>query len=268
MANHNLNNIIYDRVLRAIYSDKNDDIIFALNQVQNLSINATTESQEVVDAVGCSVRELMRSKAIEISAENAFYDMGLQAAQYGTEKVVADKDNKLPAYALEEFEVTADRTYKLKHTPTSEITTIYALNGDSTLGDKYVTDLEKHPEAAGEFVYADGVISIPEGVEEKSFMFVKYEYDSEHAVEVISTAKDFPKMGKLLLEVLVYDTCDPETKILAYVEAPRFQLKGDYDWSIGADNQAHPFNGVCHVDYCDREKKMIRVLIVDDEEEI
>lgn len=268
MAKHNLNNIIYDRVLRAIYSDKDDNIIFALNQVQNLSINATTESQEIVDAVGCSVRELMRSKSIEISAENAFYDMGLQAAQYGTEKVVATADAKLPAYALEDFEVPADKKYTLKHTPTGEITVIYTLNGDSTLGDKYATDLKKHPDAKGEFVYADGAITVPEDVAVGSFMFVKYEYESENAVEIVSTAKDFPAMGKLLLETLVYDTCDPETKILAYVEAPRFQLKGDYDWSIGADNQAHPFNGVCHVDFCDRDKKMIRVLIVDDEEDV
>ena len=262
MANHNLNNIIYDRVLRALYTDKNDEIIFALNQVQNLSINSTTESQEVVDAVGVSIMELMRSKAIEISAENAIYDMGLQSAQYGTEKVIATTEKKLDAYALEDFVVEGE-TYNLKHMPLEDITAIYALNGDSTLGVKYEVATEATED---KFAYADGVITLPTSIKVGDYMFVKYEYASENAVEVVSTAKDFPKMGKLLLEVLVYDTCDPETKILAYIEAPRFQLKGDYDWSIGADSQAHPFNGVCHVDYCDREKKMIRVLIVDDEE--
>ena len=84
---HNLNNIVIDRVLRGVFSDKEDNIIFSLNQVQNLSLNSTSESQEVVDALGVSIMELMRSKAIEASAENAIYDFGLLAAQYGTKKV-------------------------------------------------------------------------------------------------------------------------------------------------------------------------------------
>ena len=48
MAQHNLNNIIVDRVLRGVFSDKNDNIIFSLNQVQNLSMNQTSESQDIV----------------------------------------------------------------------------------------------------------------------------------------------------------------------------------------------------------------------------
>ena len=75
MAKHNLNNVVIDRVLRGIYTDKNDDVIVALNQVQNLSINCTSESQEIVDALGVSIMELMRSKAVDASAENAIYDM-------------------------------------------------------------------------------------------------------------------------------------------------------------------------------------------------
>ena len=82
---HNLNNIIVDRVLRGMFTDKNDNIIFALNQIQDLSLNQTSESQEVTDAYGVSIMELMRSKALEASANNAIYDFGLLAAQYGTE---------------------------------------------------------------------------------------------------------------------------------------------------------------------------------------
>ena len=121
MAQHNLNNIIVDRVLRGIFSNKNDDIIFALNQVQNLSLNSTSEYQEVVDAFGVSIMELMRSKAIGASAENAIYDLGLLAAQYGTEKKAATATKKLVVPTMESFEVPAAVegavTYTLKHTP-------------------------------------------------------------------------------------------------------------------------------------------------------
>ena len=56
---HNLNNIVVDRVLRGVFADKNDNVIFSLNQVQDLSMNQTSESQEVTDALGVSIMELM-----------------------------------------------------------------------------------------------------------------------------------------------------------------------------------------------------------------
>ena len=177
---HNLNNIIVDRVLRGIFSDKNDNIIFALNQVQNLSLNSTSESQEVVDAFGVSIMELMRSKAIEASAENAIYDLGLLAAQYGTEKKTATADAKLVVPTMESFEVTGE-TYTLKNTPVAIPTAIYKLNGDSTLGAKYVAPTA---DKEGDFTYADGVITLPADVKVGDEMFVMYEYESENAVEL------------------------------------------------------------------------------------
>ena len=260
---HNLNNIIVDRVLRGIFSDKNDNIIFALNQVQNLSLNSTSESQEVVDAFGVSIMELMRSKAIEASAENAIYDLGLLAAQYGTEKKEATSDKKITAPRMETFEVTGE-TYKTKYTPVAMPKAIYKLNGDSTLGAKY---LAPSKDFEGDFTYdEDGTITLPADVKAGDEMFVMYEYESDKAIEVVNSANEFAKMGKMTFECLVYDVCDPETKIFAYLVLPRFQLSNDFDWSIGGDSQTHAFSGKAHVDYCSRDKKMVRVVIVDDEE--
>jgi hypothetical protein len=198
---HNLNNIIVDRVLRGIFSDKNDNIIFSLNQIQDLSLNQTSESQEVTDAFGVSIMELMRSKALEASANNAIYDFGLLAAQYGTEKVSATADSKIVVPTMESFEV-AGTEYSLKHTPVAAPTAIYALNGDSTLGAKY----DKGTAAsATEFVYEEGKITLPTGVETGTEMFVMYEYESDSAVEVINSADKFAKMGKMTFEILAYD---------------------------------------------------------------
>lgn len=273
MAQHNLNNIIVDRVLRGVFSDKNDNIIFALNQIQDLSLNQTSESQEVTDAFGVSIMELMRSKALEASANNAIYDFGLLSAQYGTEKVAATADAKLVVPMMESFEVKA-ATHTLKHTPVKAPVAIYELNGDSTLGAKY--EIGKETDATETVAaYADGVIKLPTSLvteeklqkAEKAEMFVMYEYESDNAVEVVNSANNFAKMGKMTFECLVYDVCDPETKIFAYLILPRFQLSNDFDWAIGGDNQQHAFSGKAHVDYCSRDKKMLRVVIVDDEDE-
>lgn len=270
MANtHNLNNIVIDRVLRGIFSTDADGIIFSLNQIQNFSLNTTSESQEIVDALGVSIMELMRSKSVEASAENAIVDLGLMATQYGTTKTVATADEKLVVPTMESFEATANadgeiKTYTLKHTPMVAPTAIYALNGDSTLGAKYAAATAA---SATEFAYSNGTITLPTGTVAGAEFFVMYDYESENAVEVINSANNFPTMGKMTFECLVYDVCDPETKIFAFIILPRFQLKSDFDWSVGGDSQNHPFSGKAHVNYCDRDKQMVRVVVVDDEEE-
>ena len=272
---HNLNNIIVDRILRGVFSDKKGNIIFSLNQIQDLSLNQTSESNEVVDAYGVSIMELMRSKALEASANNAIYDFGLLAAQYGTEKITATADAKLVVPAMESFEVPFEvgedgektiQPYTMKHTPVSAPTAIYALNGDSTLGAKYAYNEEDVVATAEKFAYADGVITLPTGVEAGAEMFVMYEYESDDAIEVVNSANNFAKMGKMTFECLVYDVCDPETKIFAYLILPKFQLSNDFDWSIGGDDQQHAFSGKAHVDYCSKDKKMLRIVIVDDED--
>lgn len=272
MAQHNLNNIVVDRVLRGIFSDKDDNIIFSLNQVQDLSMNQTSESQEVTDALGVSIMELMRAKALEVSANNAIYDFSLLSAQYGTEKVVASADAKLVVPAMESFEVPFEldengekvvTPYTMKHTPVAAPAAIYVLNGDSTLGAKYAKGTSV---SATEFTYEDGVITLPTSIAAGADMFVMYEYESENAIEVINSANNFAKMGKMVFEILAYDVCDPETKLFGYLILPRFQLSNDFDWAIGGDSQQHDFSGKANVDYCSKDKKMCRVVIVDDEE--
>ena len=97
-------------------------------------------------------------------------------------------------------------------------------------------------------------------------MFVMYEYETENAIEVVNSANNFAKMGKMTFEILAYDVCDPETKLFGFLIMPRFQLSNDFDWAIGGDSQQHAFSGKCHVDYCSKNKEMVRVVIVDDEE--
>ena len=263
---HNLNNIVVDRVLRGIFSDKNDNIIFSLNQIQDLSLNQTSESQEITDALGVSIMELMRAKALEASANNAIYDFGLLAAQYGTEKAEVGTTMVVPT--METIEVPAaaeDATtieVSLDHTPVKAPAAIYALNGDSTLGDKFVPGTAGE---AGKFAYLDGVITLPASAGGKD-MFVMYEYETTKAMEVINSADKFAKMGKMTFEILAYDVCDPETKLFGYLILPRFQLSNDFDWSIGGDSQQHAFSGKAMVDYCAKDKQMCRVVIVDDEE--
>ena len=71
----------------------------------------------------------------------------------------------------------------------------------------------------------------------------------------------------MTFEILAYDVCDPETKLFGFLILPKFQLSNDFDWSIGGDSQQHAFSGKALVDYCSKDKEMLKVVIVDDDEE-
>lgn len=157
--------------------------------------------------------------------------MNLMATQLGTTKKVAGATSKITVPAMESFTVAEGGKYTLKHVPVTPPVEIYAINGDSTFGVKYVK--ETSASATG-FAYASDThtITLPtSGVNPGTEMFVMYEYETENAVEVINSAKNFPVGCKFVMEVLGCDVCDQTNLIYAYVIFNNFKLSSDFDWS-------------------------------------
>lgn len=240
-----LNNFVIDRIIRGVaLSQKDDSVLFSINQIQNASLNCASESADAVDALGTPIATFYRAKSAEFSAENALFDMQLMATQLGTKKKVASEGSKITVPAMESFTVEAGGKYELKHTPKAAPTEIYALNGDSTFGAKYSKGTAA---SATAFSVADKTISLPTEVEAGTEMFVMYEYESEQAVEVVNSATEFPVGCKFIMEVLGCDVCDQTNLIYAYVIFNNFKLSPDFDWSIATDG-AHPFSGKAQQD--------------------
>lgn len=260
-----LNNFVIDRIVRGVaLSQKDDSVLFSINQIQNASLNCASESTDAVDALGTPIATFYRAKSAEFSAENAIFDLSLMATQLGTKKKVASADAKLVVPAMETFIVEASKEYTLKHLPKVVPTEIYVLNGDSTFGVKHVKGT-----AAADGVFAidaaTGKISLPTNVEVGAEMFVMYEYETENAVEVVNSATEFPVGCKFVMEVLGCDVCDQTNLIYAYVIFNNFKLSPDFDWSIATDG-SHPFSGRAQQDYCDKEKRLFSIIVPGDEE--
>lgn len=248
-----LNNFVIDRIVRGVaLSQKDDSVLFSINQIQNASLNCASESADAVDALGTPIATFYRAKSAEFSAENALFDMSLMATQLGTTKKVASSASKILVPAMETFTVAEGGKYELKHSPKVAPTEIYALNGDSTFGTKYS---KATAASATEFSIADKTISLPTGIAAGTDMFVMYEYETENAVEVVNSATEFPTGCKFVMEVLGCDVCDQTNLIYAYVIFNNFKLSPDFDWSIATDG-AHPFSGKAQQDYCDKEKRL------------
>ena len=198
-----LNNFVIDRIVRGVaLSQKDDSVLFSINQIQNASLNCSSESTDAVDALGTPIATFYRSKQAEFSAENAIFDMNLMATQMGSKKKVASASDKITVPAMESFTVAAGGKYELKHSPKAAPTEIYAINGDSTFGTKYVKETAA---SATAFSIADKTITLPTGIAEGTDMFVMYEYETENAVEVANSATEFPVGCKFIMEVLGCD---------------------------------------------------------------
>ena len=252
-----INNFVIDRVIRGVaLSQKDDSVLFSINQMQNVSLNCASESTDAVDALGTPIATFYRAKSAEFSAENAIFDMNLMATQLGTSKKVASSTAKITAPAMESF-AYGTGSYELKHTPKVAPSEIYVLNGDSTFGKKFVKGTAASEK---EFAITNKTLSLPTGLNAGDELFVMYDYETENAVEVVNSATEFPVGCKFVMEVLGADVCDQTTLIHAYVIFPNFKLSPDFDWSVATDG-SHPFSGKAQQAYCDKEKKLFNIVI-------
>lgn len=248
-----INNFVIDRVIRGVaLSQKDDSVLFSINQMQNVSLNCASESTDAVDALGTPIATFYRAKSAEFSAENAIFDMNLMATQLGTTKKVAATGSKITAPAMESFTYGAGGTYDLKNTPKTAPNEIYVLNGDSTFGKKFTKNTAA---SATEFAITGKTLSLPTGLNATDELFVMYDYETENAVEVVNSATQFPVGCKFIMEVLGCDVCDQTSLIHAYIIFNNFKLSPDFDWSVATDG-AHPFSGKAQQAYCDKEKRL------------
>ena len=264
MANLNLSNFIVDRVISGVGYRSDDSVLFKMDQCQNTSITCGSESTDIVDNVGSPIMTLYRSKTCEISGENAILDFNLTAFQMGDDRDAKVKGTVI-APAQEVFDAGA--AYTLKHEPVAAPTFVYALNEDSSIGDRYKAGTAAD-EQKKEFAYDEEThtITLPAGIAAGTQMFVSYEYVPAAAVEIVNSAKNFPKSCKLVLRVLGYNPCNKDNKLGAYIIFPSFEMSPDFDLSLNV-GEAQSWSGKASQDYCSKDKALMRIVVVDEEDD-
>ncbi len=261
MAEFNPNNFVIDHALRGIMTSTEDgSYMWSINQITEPSLEMTSESTDAVDALGSRIMTFDRAKEATFSGQNSLFDLGLLAAQSGTAKVSATADNKMVVPTFETIDVaSASAVLTLKHTPTQDVKSIYVLNSDGTLGQ----ELKGSASAGnGKFVYdaSQKKITLGSDVAVGSQVFVMYDYESDQAVGVTNTAKNFPRAGKFVLEVLGCDVCNPSVKIHAYIIFPNAKLDPKVTIDFKTDGN-HPFSVIAQQAYCDKEKTLFKIII-------
>jgi hypothetical protein len=261
MTNLNLSNFIVDRVISGVGYNSKDEVILKMDQCQNTSITCGSEATDIVDNVGSPIMTLYRSKTCEISGENAILDFNLTSIQMGAEKKVASEGKPVLAPAQEVFD--AATTYTLKHEPKTKPAFLYSLNNDSSMGEKYALGTAA---SDTEFSIEGKEITLPTGIAPGTQMFISYEYEATTAVEIVNSAKNFPKSMKLVLRVLGYNPCNKDNKLGAFVIFPSFEMSPDFDLALNA-GEAQSWSGKASQDFCSKDKSLMRLVVVDEEDD-
>ena len=256
---YDVNNFVIDHVIRGVMTSTADgSYMWSINQITDPTLSVTSETADAVDALGSTITTFNRGKQAEFSASNSLFDLGLYAAQMGVEKEIASAGNTLNVPAFETVTIaTGQATYTLGHTPLTNITTIYQLKGDGTLGTVYTASSTA---SATNFVQSGTTLTAPTGLTAGTQLFVMYDYASENAVSVSGDAVNFPKAGKFIMEVLGTDVCDPTTLIHAFVIFPNAKLDANVDITFATDGN-HPFTLRANQAYCDSKKTLFSIVV-------
>lgn len=266
-----LENLVINRPLRGTMFDKgNNEVLYSVDQLSEATLECSGEQVFVTDATGKNIAAFDRSKEANFSATNALINLGLAAAQFGTDREIASEENKILSPVFETIQVgetsgVVNKTIKLSKKPAgvtgAEVTHIYLMDSQKGIRkQKYDLGTE-----GDNFSIADGVITLPTDVEFAATdeIAVWYETERDNAVRIVNSADAFAKGGRFVLEVLLADICNPNVEYYAYIIFNNAKM--DNNVNIGFNNEAtHEFTINAMQDYCSKNKELFQIIVVED----
>jgi len=262
----NLDKLVIDRVVDGQFEDKNNKLLAVLDQVQNFSINTTSETKDKTDAVGNIIKRFYTAKNVEITGENAVLSLNLMSLQTGSD-IIKNADVVLPRILQV---AKSDSALKLPDTPIEGTLSVYGTydNGLPNIDLRYTRGT-----VAGAGTYAistvDGVTSIMLPTDATPSVQIKYDYqvaEGNVAVRVNQDGSSFPKECKATFRILCSDVCDAETTLALYAVFPRFQMAPDFDWTVDTES-AQSFTAQAFKDYCAKNQLLFYIAIAEDSDE-
>lgn len=262
----NLDKLAIDRVVDAWFEDSDLNLLAVLDDIQNFSVNTTSETKDKTDSQGTVIKRYYTAKNVEVSGENAVLSLNLMSIQTGSTKKT-DTDVTLPRIMM----VSATSSpITLPDTPIDGTLMVYGTfdNGVPNTELKYVSG-----DTAGEGTYVvatvDDVTTITLPTDATASVQIKYEYtiaEGKTGVRVDQDASTFPSECKATFRVLCSDVCDSEAVRALYIVFPRFQMSPDFDWTVDTES-AQPFSATAFKDYCAANQLLFYVAIAEDSDE-
>lgn len=259
----NFDKLIIDRVADAWFENSSNKLLAVLDDVQNFSVNTSSETKEKTDSMGALIKRYFTAKTVEVSGENAVLSLNLMGIQTGT-GVATDVDVKdIPRI----FHVAKTSSpVELPDVVNDDTLVVYGTqaNGLVDLDKQYV---EADEAAAGKYAIATdsttGKSTITLPTDATDSVIIKYQYDAtadSNAIRVDQDAKSFPKECKATFRVLCSDVCESDVVRAFYIVFPRFQMSPDFDWTVDTES-AQSFSATALKDYCAKKQLLFYVVL-------
>jgi len=281
-----LGDIIIDRLQYGWAEDFDGNHLYTLTQLQEATIEITSDPIEVRDKDGNLVKKIYRSKDGAFNAQNAFINTDIVAAASGINPIfAADTEGgiKMPkimhvANANGVNGTTVNIAVYGDDVPEEEKDTVEAADirvvgqiGGSK-GAVYTLagsdeDSTQGTADATHFAFVDGVLHLPLVSEAEAPEFlVRYTRTRKMGAVIRNQVTKFPKSCRLFLKAVYFDPCEKDTLKGMYIEIPSFAQSPEISIPLQTEAQID-FNGDLEVDYCSVDKTLYNIYFPGDEEE-
>lgn len=247
--------IVIDRILQAVAEDFSGNLLYRLTQLQDATIDTTSETKDATDNQGVLIKRFYTNKSVEFTATNTMLDLDVLGVTTGSGKQVASSKTPIEMPRMMVVD-NSNPTVTLPETPVAGTAKVCAINTNGTLGTQYTAGSSASDTA---FLLAGTTLTLPTDSGATQFL-IKYDYKSNTGVKVAQDADKFPSTIKLTLSVLCVDPCSADTLRHAYIIFPSFQVSPDTSVSLTTDS-AFEFKGAAQVDYCSPNKNLYYIVM-------
>ena len=267
----NPNELVIERV-RSVeeYNIDTNELEGRYTQIEDPSLQTTTESNDVVDAMQNVIATFYRGTQGTFGFSNSLFSLDLAASQFGTKKVIAGAEDKIQVPVSETIAIGENGVAKLSYVPVgpegSEIGFVKVINENNTFGDTYlcsVVNADGEEQTKGNKLFTlsatDKTITMPAGVTGK--IFVNYVRESANAVSVERKTDGTPEVKKLIIHAIFCDPCNVNTKYAGVIVCPRAQLDpSSVDLTLTMEGK-HAASYLLKKEYCNEDGKLFEIIV-------
>ena len=251
-----LGNFNIDEIIRAAAENFDGDLLYTLDQLSSASIEITSDSTEVTDKRGNTVRTIYKTKKGTFNATSAFMTPAIlnNASGSNIQKASVSAPINMPKFLLIGAGSAAVTLDSGVDASTIKVMAIFGSGANGEVLEKVTTGDPTYDESTSTYTYlydsTNKKITVPaSGTGKPTQYFVMYTRSETAGYKMENTADKFPDTVKLTLYCSYVDPCDDGLRA-CYVVLPSFTASPETTINLNADEQEMSFSGNLNVDYC------------------
>lgn len=272
-----LGNVTIDRLQFGYGAKRNGNPLYALTELNEATIDITSDSTDVKNANGSIVYRKYTGKTGEVNAQNAFINLAVIETISAADAEMATDANAIAMPMMQT--VAAGKTLDITGFVSGSVVVSAMYNGAI---DKSKTYTLGSTASATEFaiasVAADASTTLPTVAKDtltpptdsdEIEYFVKYTKMVKSGAKITISADKYPKAHELFFKALAVDKCDDDSFKPVIVHIPEFIPSPDLSLALqGVDNQTMDYKGTILANTCSTDQTLVEIFYIDEEEDV